>query len=104
MNYIRQNAPAEYNISGISNGMVSNILTKSNIRLYKITYYEENKYPEHIIKDAVILHIYSGIKILMDKKEQKLEAILSYDEKLGIQAKSSGGGWEWWRGTLLAIM
>ena len=37
--YIRENAPGEYNIYKISNGTVSKLLTKSNIKPHKISYY-----------------------------------------------------------------
>ena len=86
--YIRENAPEEYNISGISNGTVSKILTKSNIKPHKITYYEEKTDPEFDTKEREILHVYKDISIYKrnNNSNNELYAFLSYDEKPGIQA------------------
>lgn len=84
--YIRRNAPEEYHLDHISNGTVSKILTRSNIRPHKITYYMERTDPEHERKETEILHVYREVKILKESGVNKLTAILSYDEKPGIQA------------------
>ena len=84
--YIRENAPEEYNLGNISNGTVSKILTKSNIRPYKIRYYMEKTDPEHERKEAEVLHVYREVKTIREEGSEKLSAILSYDEKPGIQA------------------
>ncbi len=84
--YIRRNAPEEYHLHNISNGTVSKILTRSNIRPHKITYYMERTDPEHERKEAEVLHVYREVRVLRDTQDQKLTAILSYDEKPGIQA------------------
>nr|WP_010917669.1 IS630 family transposase [Thermoplasma volcanium] len=86
--YIRENAPEEYNISGISNGTVSKILKKSNIKPYKITYYEEKTDPDFDVKGREILHVYKDINIYKRNNDNnnELYAFLSYDEKPGIQA------------------
>lgn len=85
--YIREKAPGEYNLGSISNGTVSKILTKSNIRPYKIRYYMEKTDPDHERKQAEVLHVYREVNILRESPDSgKLCAILSYDEKPGIQA------------------
>ena len=61
--YIKENAPEDYNLSNIANGTVSKILRKSRIRLYKITYYEEKTDPDFDIKDREILHVYKEVEI-----------------------------------------
>ncbi len=84
--YIRENAPEEYNLGNISNGTVSKILTRSNILPYKIRYYMEKTDPEHERKEAEVLHVYREVKTIREEGSEKLSAILSYDEKPGIQA------------------
>ena len=65
---------------------ISKILTKSNIRPYKIRYYMEKTDPEHERKEAEVLHVYREVKTIREEGSEKLSAILSYDEKPGIQA------------------
>ncbi len=87
--YIRENAPEEYRLDEISNGTVSKILTKSRIRPHRIRYYMERTDPDHERKEAEVLHVYREVKILGEEAEngkEVLTAILSYDEKPGIQA------------------
>ena len=87
--HIRENAPEEYNLREISNGTVSKILTKSNIGPHRIRYYLERTEPKHEKKQAEVLHVYREVKILMIEtgtSEERLTAILSYDEQHGIQA------------------
>ncbi len=84
--YIRENAPEEYGLGKISNGTVSKILTKGKIRPDKIKYYMEKTDPEHERKEAEVLHVYREVKMLKDTGDNSLVAILSYDEKPGIQA------------------
>ena len=55
--YIREKTPEEYGLKGISNGTVSKILTRGNIRPYKIRYYMEKTDPEHEKKQAEVLHV-----------------------------------------------
>ena len=90
--YIRKNAPEEYNLKDISNGTVSKILTRGNIRLHKIRYYMGKTDPEHEKKQAEALHVYKEVKILREENgpgREMLTVILSYDEKPGIQAISN---------------
>ena len=84
--YIRSRAPSEYHLQRISNGTVSKILTKSSIRPHKIRYYMEKTDPEHERKETEVLHVYRDVKILKKSGENSLIAVLSYDEKPGVQA------------------
>jgi transposase len=75
-------------LANISRGTVSKILRKSVVRPHKITYYLERKDPEFDAKMTQVLHVYKEVQLLHKKGETdsaKL-AILSYDEKPGIQA------------------
>ena len=87
--YIKENAPEDYNLSNISNGTVSKILRKSRIRPYKITYYEEKADPDFDIKERKILHVYKEVEIYRKNGSMNLVALLSYDEKPGIQATAN---------------
>ena len=42
--------------------------------------------PEHERKEAEVLHVYREVKTIREEGSEKLSAILSYDEKPGIQA------------------
>ena len=84
--YIKENAPEDYNLSNIANVTVSKILRKSRIRPYKITYYEEKTDPHFDIKEREILHVYKKVEIYKKEGKKDLMALLSYDEKPGIQA------------------
>ena len=53
---------------------------------YKITYYEENTDPDFNIKETEILHVYKEVEIYRKNDGRNLVALLSYDEKPGIQA------------------
>ena len=84
--YIRENAPEEYGLKHIANGTVSKILRKSRIRPYKITYYQEKTDPDFDIKERELLHVYKEVGIYRKEGKKDLVALLSYDEKPGIQA------------------
>ena len=86
--YIKENAPEDYNLSNIANGTVSKILRKSRIRPYKITYYEEKTDPDFDIKEREILHVYKEVEIYRKNGSRNLVALLSYDEKPGIRVKT----------------
>jgi hypothetical protein len=69
---------------GISNGTISNILTKIIIRPYKIRYYMEKTEPETEGKETEILHVYRYVKILKKSGEDSLTAVLTYDDRPSI--------------------
>jgi transposase len=76
-------------LSQLTKGTVSKILSKAEIRPHKINYYVERRDPEFEIKMNQVLHVYKEVELLKsslkDQNEQPI-AILSYDEKPGIQA------------------
>jgi transposase len=76
-------------LSKLTKGTVSKILSKAEIRPHKINYYVERRDPEFDIKMRQVLHVYKEVELLKsiskDQDEQPI-AILSYDEKPGIQA------------------
>lgn len=72
----------------ISRGTVSKILTKNPVRPHKISYYLERRDPEFDTKMAQILCIYKEVAMLREAGTDisSIMAVLSYDEKPGIQA------------------
>ena len=76
-------------LSKLVKGTVSKILSKVEIRPHKIDYYLERRDPEFDLKMMQVLHVYKEVELLKlitkDKDEPPI-AILSYDEKPGIQA------------------
>jgi transposase len=75
-------------LANISRGTVSKILRKNVVRPHKITYYLERKDPEFDAKMTQVLHVYKEVQLLQKNGEVESSklAILSYDEKPGIQA------------------
>jgi transposase len=62
------------------------ILSKSNIKPHKISYYLERKDPDFDAKMAQILCVYKEVEILNASQDQRHCVTVSYDEKPGIQA------------------
>jgi transposase len=87
--YIRASAtqaghPALARIGG---GTVSRILMKRDIRPHKIQYYLERRDPEFDRKMAEVLCVYREVDLLQRRNDAtESVAVLSYDEKPGIQA------------------
>lgn len=74
----------------ISRGTISKILQKSNIRPHNIKYYLERRDPEFDQKMVQVLHVYKEVELIRGSdKEQPSVAVISYDEKPGIQAIST---------------
>ena len=70
-------------------GSVSRILRASKIRPERIEYYLEKRDPEFETKMATVLHVYKQVEVLREVGPEQgggLVAVLSYDEKPGIQA------------------
>jgi len=89
--HIRENCTEQGfpELSRLSGGTVSKILSKSNIKPHKISGYVERRDPEFKSKSAAILHTYKQVEVLREKAnngEDILTAYISYDEKPGIQA------------------
>lgn len=71
----------------LSKGTVSKILSKSNVKPHKMSYYTEKRDPEFDKKMIQVLHIYKEVDIYRThNNDQDLVAYLSYDEKPSIQA------------------
>jgi hypothetical protein len=72
----------------ISRGTVSKFLTKAKIRPHKISYYLERRDTAFDDKMAQVLYVYREVHLLRQtgKDVSGLVAVVSYDEKPGIQA------------------
>ena len=87
--HIRRQAVASghASLARVGGGTVSRILTKRDIRPHKIQYYLERRDPEFEGKMAEVLCVYREVALLRERLEPaNTVAVLSYDEKPGIQA------------------
>jgi transposase len=87
--YIRENCTSVGYASLINTGksFLNNVLSKSNIKPHKISYYLEKKDPEFDIKMASVLHVYKEVALINDNTMcANKHTTVSYDEKPGIQA------------------
>lgn len=76
-------------LSNLARGTVSKILSKSEIKPHKISYYVERRDPQFEAKMTQVLHTYKQVEILKEclaNGEEQFVAVLSYDTKPGIQA------------------
>ena len=75
-------------LSKLGRGTVSKILSANQVRPHKIQYYLERRDPEFDAKMVQVLHVYNEVAIWREKgaPPPDLVAVLSYDEKPGIQA------------------
>jgi len=75
-------------LSKLGRGTVSKILSANQVRPHKIQYYLERRDPEFDAKMVQVLHVYNEVAIWREKgaSPPDLVAVLSYDEKPGIQA------------------
>ena len=68
-------------------GFLNSVLSKSNIKPHKISYYLEKKDPDFDIKMASVLHVYKEVALVNDNNVCNYKhTTVSYDEKPGIQA------------------
>jgi len=76
-------------LSKLARGTVSKILSAHDLKPHKIEYYLERRDPDFEAKMANVLHVYHEVKLLRAQDpadgEAPLVAVLSYDEKPGIQ-------------------
>src|SRR5438105_5658305 len=76
-------------------GTVCKILNREEVRPHKVRYYLERRDPEFAEKMAEVLCVYREVKIIKEaaagKKPSEAVAIISYDEKPGIQAIANKG-------------
>jgi len=76
-------------LAKLSRGTVSKILRKAEIRPHKIRYYVERRDPDFDSKMVQVLHVYQEVALLQagqNHHQNRPVALLSYDEKPGIQA------------------
>src|SRR5260221_1194426 len=91
--HAREHGPAEGHpcLANLAQGTLCNILNEQEIKPHKVRYYLERRDPEFKQKMAEVLCVYREVKLIKETAAAKQEpsdsvAILSYDEKPGIQA------------------
>ena len=87
--YVRENCEqaGHPSLVKLQKGTVSKILAKSDIKPHKQSYYLEKKDPNFSEKMSQVLHIYKEVEYYKAQtKPEERVALLSYDEKPGIQA------------------
>jgi transposase len=90
----REHGPAEGHecLATLAQGTVCKILAQDDVKPHKVRYYLERRDPEFKQKMAQVLCVYRQVKVLKRAKggsQKKKVAIISYDEKPGIQAIAS---------------
>lgn len=75
-------------LAKLGRGTVSKILSANQVHPHKMQYYLERRDPEFEAKMVQVLHVYKEVAIWREKgaAPPELVAVLSYDEKPGIQA------------------
>jgi len=92
--HAREHGPEEghSSLSKLAQGTLCNILNEQEIKPHKIRYYLERRDPEFKTKMAEVLCVYREVKLLKEtaatakREPSDAVAIISYDEKPGIQA------------------
>jgi transposase len=92
--HAREHGPTEGHacLGKVVQGTVCKILNEQEVKPHKMRYYLERRDPEFKRKMAEVLCVYREVKILKEsaaaskKKPSEAVAIISYDEKPGIQA------------------
>jgi transposase len=82
-------------LAKLAQGTVCKILNGQEVRPHKVRYYLERRDPEFEAKMAEVLCVYREVKILKESAGKKgpndAVAIVSYDEKPGVQAIANKG-------------
>lgn len=79
-------------LSRLSQGTLCKILAAQDLKPHKVRYYLERRDPDFAEKMAEVLCVYREVALLRETKGKKqMIAILSYDEKPGIQALGTTG-------------
>jgi Homeodomain-like domain len=94
--HAREHGPAQGHacVANLAQGTVCKILDQEEVKPHKVRYYLEQRDPDFAEKMAEVLCVYRKVKILKQaatvseakKKPSDAVAIISYDEKPGIQA------------------
>jgi Homeodomain-like domain len=92
--HAREHGPAEGHacLAQLVQGTLCNILNEQDIKPHKVRYYLERRDPEFKAKMAEVLCVYREVKLIKEiaaaanEEPSDAVAIVSYDEKPGIQA------------------
>jgi transposase len=91
--HAREHGPSEGHtcLAKLAQGTLCNILNEQEIKPHKVRYYLERRDPEFKQKMAEVLCVYREVKLIKEtaaatKRPSDAVAIVSYDEKPGIQA------------------
>jgi len=91
--HARAHGPAEGHdcLADLAQGTVCKILDEEEVKPHKVRYYLERRDPEFAEKMAEVLCVYRKVKLLKkaaaaSRKPSEAVAVISYDEKPGIQA------------------
>src|SRR5271156_2282739 len=92
--HAREHGPAQGHacLANLAQGTVCKILDQEEVKPHKVRYYLEQRDPDFAEKMAEVLCVYRQVKILKraaavsKKKPSDAVAVISYDEKPGIQA------------------
>ena len=92
--HAREHGPAEGHacLANLAQGTVCKILDQEEVKPHRVRYYLEQRDPDFAEKMAEVLCVYRQVKVLKKaaavskKKPSDAVAIVSYDEKPGIQA------------------
>jgi len=87
--YLRENChKADHpSLEKVAKGTLSKILSRSDVKPHKMSYYLVKKDPDFNEKMAQVLHVYKEVEMYRKvMEEDKKVAVLSYDEKPGMQA------------------
>lgn len=81
-------AAGHQSLTKLGRGTVSKILSANQVHPHRMQYYLERRDPEFDAKMVQVLHVYKEVEIWREKgtPPPDLVAVLSYDEKPGIQA------------------
>jgi hypothetical protein len=93
-NHAREHGPAEGHgcLAKLAQGTLRKILNKQEIKPHKVRYYLERRDPDFKQKMAEVLCVYREVKLIKEtaaaakQEPSNAVAIISYDEKPGIQA------------------
>ena len=75
----------------LARGTVSKILASHELRPHKVRYYLERRDPDFDTKMMQVLCVYREVELIRGNEEESGIAVLSYDEKPGIQAIGTTG-------------
>jgi transposase len=86
--HAREHGPAAGHacLADLAQGTVCKILDAAEVKPHKVRYYLERRDPDFAPKMAEVLCVYRQVKLLKRKPPSDAVAIVSYDEKPGVQA------------------